>query len=88
MPAPQVHTTEKERERQRDREKQTDLELETQRPIFIAALDSRRTDKNGRGSLSMGLDFILFGNKKVSVFCERDWLGAEEPSLPQNWELC
>ena len=51
-------------------------------PISEAALDSKRADKNGGVSLGMDSDFILFGNKGISVFCTREWLGAGETPAP------
>ena len=64
-----------------EREKES-LELEKWRPILVAALDSKRADKNGGVSLGMDSDFTLFGNKGISVFCTREWLGAGETPAP------
>ena len=60
------------------------LELERQRPIWVAALDSERAEKNGEGSLGKDSDFSLLGAKGISVFCRREWLGAGESLLPQT----
>lgn len=51
------------------------LDLKTERPLHIIDLDSKRTD-TGEGSLDMDLDFSLFENKGIAVFCKRKWLGV------------
>ena len=42
----------------------------------------------GRGSMGMNLDFSLLGNKEISVFFRREWLGAgESPASPNQATL-
>ena len=57
-------------------------EMETHQ---VAALDSKRADKDAGGSLAMDLDFSLFGNKGISVFCRKEWLGAGKILALPNW---
>lgn len=64
------------------------LELERLRPVHIASsFGFKRTDKYGGGTLDMHLDFSLVGNKEISEFCRREWLGTWEAHI-NKWAAC
>ena len=62
------------------------LRLERNGPVHVhvTTLDSKKAGKYGGVSLGMDLEFSLFGNEGISVFCRREWLEQGGPQLPQT----